>query len=142
MAKCTDCGNEIELVEMMEALVAMEEQRGRSFGLLCPECRPPDYIDPFGQLLDERRKEREQRQAMEMIDKATIDQWCERLKGALVFLEDLHGTIEKTKGKISEEDYIRYFTLYVELSVIIEDLNPEELGTIFEENIVLDETEH
>jgi DNA-directed RNA polymerase subunit RPC12/RpoP len=42
MAKCTDCGKEIELVEMMEALVAMEEQRGRSLGLLCPECRPPE----------------------------------------------------------------------------------------------------
>ena len=138
MAKCSRCSNEIELSEMMEMLVAVKMAQGRSMGLLCPDCRPPDYKDPIDQVLYERQKER---QEWETIENATVDRWCQILEKVLEHLELVWHDIEETKGKISEEDYDKYLSIYSELKLVIpgvmEDLDPGGYSSLFDRNIAI-----
>ena len=143
MAKCTHCSNEIKLSEMMEMLVAVKRAQGSSLGLLCPDCRPPDYIDPIDQALNERLKERRE---WETIDKATVGRWCQILENVLEYLELVWHDIEETKGKISKEDHHKYLGIYSELKLIIpgvmEDLDPGGYGSLFDRNIAINGTDN
>ena len=138
MAKCSRCSNEIELSEMMEMLVAVKKAQGRSLGLLCPDCQPPDYKNPIDQVLNERQKER---QGWETIENATVDRWCQILEKVLEDLELIWHDIEETKGKISKEDYDKYFSIYSELKLVIpgvmEDLDPGGYSSLFDRNIAI-----
>ena len=143
MAKCTRCSNEIELSARMEMLVAIKEAQGSSLGLLCPDCRPPDYRDPIDQVLNERLKKR---RGGETIDKATVDRWCQILEKVLEDLELVWHDIEETKGKISKEDYDKYLGLYTEMKLVIpgvmEDLDPGGYSSLFDRNIAINKTDN
>ena len=143
MAKCTHCSNEIELSDRMEMLVAIKEAQGSSLGLLCPDCRPPDYRDPIDQVLNERLKKRRR---WETIDKATVDRWCQILENVLEYLELVWHDIEETKGRISKEDYDKYLGLYTELKLVIpgvmEDLDPGGYSSLFDRNIAITTTDN
>ena len=143
MAKCSRCSNEIELSEMMKMLVAVRKAQGRSLGLLCPDCRPPDYIDPIDQVLNERLKER---RGWETIDKATVDRWCQILENVLEYLELVWHDIEETKGNISKEDYDKYLVVYTEMKLVIpgvmEDLDPGGYSSLFDRNIAINKTDN
>ena len=143
MAKCTHCSNEIELSDRMEMLVAIKEAQGSSLGLLCPDCRPPDYRDPIDQVLNERLKKR---RTWETIDKATVDRWCQILENVLEYLELVWHDIEETKGRISKEDYDKYLGLYTELKLVIpgvmEDLDPGGYSSLFDRNIAINTTDN
>lgn len=143
MAKCTHCSNEIELSDRMEMLVAIKEAQCSSLGLLCPDCRPPDYRDPIDQVLNERLKKRRR---WETIDKATVDRWCQILENVLEYLELVWHDIEETKGRISKEDYDKYLGLYTELKLVIpgvmEDLDPGGYSSLFDRNIAITTTDN